>query len=353
MCINFFFPKNPVRLSILWFRSIAGCTAFSNKKYFPCSSFVPSIACQAQCVYTLLNMQRTFEFLDSKILRPPSFDRAVLLVLNLVSSRVICPDGCQCKSETAPAWGYWHDLCPASSPQYCCIGIGKCCNICILLRKVKLKISTPNYKMLTISSELHHPEGEGWPLQCVAEESSVIKISKFFTFWNLEYGAGACSRPLWGKLCSGHAQVCEGQSHHGALCIQGISVLSPFAKKILPMLCSFNLWLFLFLDLQVILGTHQLIESTISDFNQILFTWRCLQPEYQAINGGVTCKVGMLCHCLRFNATFFLQNPGSHETITDIITKGLFIDMRHYIQGLELFEEVKVKSCNTLQTFTN
>jgi len=76
---------------------------------------------------------------------------------------------------------------------------------------------------------------------------------------------------------------------------------------------------------KVILGTHQLIESTISDFNRILFTWRCLQPEYQAINGGVTCK-----------------NPGSHETITDIITKGLFIDMRHYIQGLELFEEVKL-----------
>ena len=61
----------------------------------------------------------------------------------------------------------------------------------------------------------------------------------------------------------------------------------------------------------------------------------------------------MLCHWLRFNATFFSQNPGSHETITDIITKGLFIDMRHYVQGLELFEEVKVKSCNTLQTFTN
>jgi len=76
---------------------------------------------------------------------------------------------------------------------------------------------------------------------------------------------------------------------------------------------------------KVILGTHQLIETTISDFNRILFTWRCLQPEYQAINGGVTCK-----------------NPGSHETITDIITKGLFIDMKHYVQGLELFEEVKL-----------
>ena len=36
------------------------------------------------------------------------------------------------------------------------------------------------------------------------------------------------------------------------------------------------------------------------------------------------------------------QNPGPHETITDIISKGLFIDMRHYIQGLQLFEEVKV-----------
>lgn len=76
---------------------------------------------------------------------------------------------------------------------------------------------------------------------------------------------------------------------------------------------------------KVILGTQQLIESTIADFHRILFTWRCLQPEYQAINGGVTCK-----------------NPGPHETITDIISKGLFIDMRHYIQGLQLFEEVKV-----------
>ena len=146
--------------------------------------------------------------------------------------------------------------------------------------------------------------------------------------------------------------------------VRGNHIMEPSAYKVflfsrpLPRRCFqcfvvFNLWLFLFLDLKVILGTHQLIESTISDFNRILFSWRCLQPEYQAINGGVTCKVGMLCHCLRFNATFFLQNPGSHETITDIITKGLFIDMRHYIQGLELFEEVKVKSCNTLQAFTN
>ena len=85
-----------------------------------------------------------------------------------------------------------------------------------------------------------------------------------------------------------------------------------------------------------------MIESTISDFNRILFTWRCLQPEYQAINGGVTCKVVNLSHCFKLNATF--QNPGSHETITDIITKGLFIDMKHYVQGLELFEEVKVIS---------
>jgi len=76
---------------------------------------------------------------------------------------------------------------------------------------------------------------------------------------------------------------------------------------------------------KVILGTQQLIESTIFDFNRILSAWRCLQPEYQAINGGVTCK-----------------NPGSYETITDIITKGLFIDMKHYVQGLELFEEAKL-----------
>ena len=50
--------------------------------------------------------------------------------------------------------------------------------------------------------------------------------------------------------------------------------------------------------------------------------------------------MGNLSHCFKLNATF--QNPGSHETITDIITKGLFIDMKHYVQGLELFEEVKV-----------
>jgi len=81
---------------------------------------------------------------------------------------------------------------------------------------------------------------------------------------------------------------------------------------------------------KVILGTQQLIESTIFDFNRILFTWRCLQPEYQAINGGVTCK-----------------NPGSYETITEIITKGLFIDMKHYVQGLELFEEAKLSQIVT------
>lgn len=54
--------------------------------------------------------------------------------------------------------------------------------------------------------------------------------------------------------------------------------------------------------------------------------------------------MGNLSHCFKLNATF--QNPGSHETITDIITKGLFIDMKHYVQGLELFEEVKVISVN-------
>merc|ERR1719483_694167 len=35
---------------------------------------------------------------------------------------------------------------------------------------------------------------------------------------------------------------------------------------------------------KVILGTHLLIESTMADFNRILFTWRCLQPDY--IHGG-------------------------------------------------------------------
>ena len=80
----------------------------------------------------------------------------------------------------------------------------------------------------------------------------------------------------------------------------------------------------------------------MSDFNRVLFTWRCLQPEYQAINGGVTCKVRNLYHCCKLNAPF--QNPGSHEIITNIITKGLFIDMKHYVKGLDLFEEMKVIS---------
>ena len=87
-----------------------------------------------------------------------------------------------------------------------------------------------------------------------------------------------------------------------------------------------------------------MIESTISDFNRILFTWRCLQPEYQAIiYGGVSCQVGNLSH---FKLNTIFQNPGSHEAIIDIITRGLFIDMKHYVQGLELFEEVKVISVN-------
>jgi len=71
---------------------------------------------------------------------------------------------------------------------------------------------------------------------------------------------------------------------------------------------------------KVILGTHQLIETTISDFNRILSTWRCLpNPSY-----------------------IVASLAGSNETITDLITKGLFIDIENYNQGLDLFEEVKL-----------
>ena len=61
------------------------------------------------------------------------------------------------------------------------------------------------------------------------------------------------------------------------------------------------------------------------------------------IHGGVASLVRNLFHCpeLECNLTF---QDGSNETITDIITKGLFIDIENYIQGLHLFEEVKVKS---------
>merc|ERR1712192_112808 len=67
---------------------------------------------------------------------------------------------------------------------------------------------------------------------------------------------------------------------------------------------------------KVILGTQQLIESTIFDFNRILFTWRCLQPEYQAINGGVSCK-----------------NPGSYETITEI-------DLEYLLRREKFFQRI-------------
>ena len=38
---------------------------------------------------------------------------------------------------------------------------------------------------------------------------------------------------------------------------------------------------------------------------------------------------------------FASQRPGPYGAITDII-KGLFTDMKHYVQGLELFQEAKV-----------
>merc|ERR1719474_2533716 len=62
---------------------------------------------------------------------------------------------------------------------------------------------------------------------------------------------------------------------------------------------------------KVVLGVQKLIESTLIDLNNTLAHWRCLQPEYQALNGVITCK-------------------------------GLFTDMRHYVQGLELFQEAKL-----------
>jgi len=75
---------------------------------------------------------------------------------------------------------------------------------------------------------------------------------------------------------------------------------------------------------KVVLGVQKLIESTLIDLNSTLAHWRCLQPEYQALNGVITCK-----------------RPGPYGAITDII-KGLFTDMKHYVQGLELFQEAKL-----------
>merc|ERR1719474_1060474 len=42
---------------------------------------------------------------------------------------------------------------------------------------------------------------------------------------------------------------------------------------------------------KVVLGVQKLIESTLIDLNSTLAHWRCLQPEYQALNGVITCKV--------------------------------------------------------------
>ena len=46
-----------------------------------------------------------------------------------------------------------------------------------------------------------------------------------------------------------------------------------------------------YFQVQVVLGVQKLIESTLIDLNSTLAHWRCLQPEYQALNGVITCKV--------------------------------------------------------------